>query len=369
MASDRFAPGKHKILDALREADQTPNARGLTFGDLLERTGLDRSILSQYLKDLQDGDLVERTTDRRYLILDQGKEALDRRDDVLVISRSGKVLRKEVQPSQDVLAPRIFPIDASIYINPETEQLIEEAAEELEGTVNPDGTKPPVSKEEAIRTVLAEITEPIATHFDTMFLRRFYKLTEDWRVYRAQQMQPAERRDYLREFHHWIMPAGRGANARRQMESTLDQLETQYMHQKFPEGGLPPLAFETILDFEAAVVVSVSRDRLKNEATTIRNRFALLLLTFAINEGGPLPRLPPGGLTAMSETGIITPEELEECRSAKGNKQRLRVLQRMWDKYYRLAWRMGPPPEPRSEHIRFKPERHRSRQPEKRHRG
>jgi DNA-binding MarR family transcriptional regulator len=369
MASDRFAPGKHKILDALREADQTPNARGLTFGDLLERTGLDRSILSQYLKDLQDGDLVERTTDRRYLILDQGKEALDRRDDVLVISRSGKVLRKEIQPSQDVLAPRIFPIDASIYINPETEQLIEEAAEELGGTVNPDGTKPPVSKEEAIRTVLAEITDPIATHFDTMFLRRFYKLAEDWRVYRVQQMQPAERRDYLREFHHWIMPAERDANARRQMESTLDQLERQYVHQKFPEGGPSPLAFETILDFEAAVVVSVSRDRLKNEATTIRNRLALLLLSFAIHGGDLLPRLPPGSLSAMAETGIITPEEFEQYRMAKGSKQRLRILQTMWLKYYRLAWGVDPLPRPKIIHVPLKPERHRAKRGDKPHRS
>jgi DNA-binding MarR family transcriptional regulator len=361
MASDRLAPGKQKILDALGETQQRPNAtQGLTFGDLLERTGLDRSILSQYLKDLQDAELIERTTNRRYLILDQGRQALVRRDDVLVISRSGKVLRKEIQPSNDVLAPRVFPVDASIYVNPEIEQLIEEAAEELEGTVNPDGTKPPVSKEEAIRTVLAEITEPIVTAFDTMFLRRFYKLAEDWRVYRIQQMQPAERRDYLRGFHHWIMPARRDANARTEMESTLNQLESQYMHQTFPEGGPPPLSFKTILDFEAAVVVSVSRDRLKNEATTIRNRFALLLLTFAINAGDGIPRLPPGALTAMSETGIITPEELEECRQAKGSTQRLRVLQRMSDKYYRLAWGKDPT-RTRDIHVAFKPERRHSR--------
>jgi hypothetical protein len=69
----------------------------------------------------------------------------------------------------------------------------------------------PVTKEEAIRSVLAVITHPLAAYFDTLFLRRFFGLAEDWRVYRVQQMQREKRREYLHEFHHGITHFGRSA--------------------------------------------------------------------------------------------------------------------------------------------------------------
>jgi hypothetical protein len=269
--------------------------------------------------------------------LEQGREALDRRDDILILSRTGKLLRREIQPNRDLAAPRIFPIEASIYLSPEIERLVEDTAEELVASKGPS-----IKNEEAKDALLAEIADPLAAHFDTLFLQRFFGLAEDWRVYRVQQMEREKRREYLHEFHYPITHFGRSANARQQTERTLDQLEKQYMAQKFPERGPPSLAFETVLDFEAAVVVSVSRERLKKDATAIRNRFALYLLSLAIPGGlrdTMMVRLPAGGLGAMAEAGIITDEEFEQFRQAKTERQRVKVLQNMWRKYYKLSWR------------------------------
>lgn len=337
----RRAPGEERILAELKKAQEAvETADGLKHKELLDRTGLARSILSQYLYDLQKIGLIERTLERKYRIKEAGNDVLRKRDDVLIILGSKKVLQKEIEPSQHVDAPLVLPVDAAIYVSPEIEQLIEEAADELEGTARRYGTKPPVSKEEAIRSVLAEITEPIAAHLDTMFLRRFLKLDEDRRAYQIQQMSPLARRKYFLD-HYRIMPAGKDPNAQRKMKETLNDLERQYMDQKFPEGGPPPLTFETVLDFEAAVVVKVSRERLKKDATAIRNRFALYLLSLAIPGGlqdTVKMRLLPRGLSAMAEAGIITDEEFQQFRNAKNEKQRMKVIHDMGRKYYGLAW-------------------------------
>jgi hypothetical protein len=66
---------------------------------------------------------------------------------------------------------------------------LEEAARDNEGQ------RGPIGKPEARETILAEIVEPIAAHFDTLFAQRFFSLGYDWRVYRIQQMRPGHHRD------------------------------------------------------------------------------------------------------------------------------------------------------------------------------
>ena len=321
----------------LRRAEENldPKKNGLTFGGLIETTDLDRSILSQYLRDLQEmtPPLILRTPDRKYHLLEGGKEVLSRRDDVAVILRSGKVLRREIQPDPKITAPRIFPIEASVYVSG-VEKLVDETAEDLRLT---RGSL--ASKDEAQHALLAEMADPIALRFDTIFTLRFWNLAADWFVYDIQQMQPAKRRNYLRKLHRLDLTSGRTAAERRQDDRFLDDIEHDYMSRKLPEGGPPPLTFENLLNFEAAYVVSVPRETLKKDPEKIRNRFATHLLTLMVD---PTRMKPPNLWVAMAEAGIITSEESEEYYRAKGPRQRERVLRELWKKHFLLAWGKNP---------------------------
>jgi DNA-binding MarR family transcriptional regulator len=316
MASDKLAPGKQKILDTLGEAEQRPNAtQGFTFGDLLERTGLDRSILSQYLKNLQDGELIKRTTDRRYLILDQGRQALATRDDIFVISRNTEILHEQIVPDVRVGVPKILPTEVKVYGGPDIKRLIESRA------VGAD-------KKEAKYSVLAEMAAPITAHLERIFVNRFTALAQDWSDYYLQQMQRTERRRYLQKRYSWQLPN------REERDRTLDHLESLYMRRKWPEGGPPPLTLDTILDFEALVLVKVSREKIAKDRERIRCGLAAHLLGCFLRKDSPLDL---SFVAPMVQSGIITTDDLQEYKQAKDHKRRLRILRELKTKYDKLA--------------------------------
>lgn len=323
-----LSPGKEKILKVLQEAGEN----GLSFKELREKTGLAGSILSHYLQQLLDDSMIEKLW-RKYRVLDEGREALSIRDDILLISRTKKVIRKELLPNPEKIAPRIFPIDVSIHLSPEIEKLLDLTREDLEFTKGP-----PISKEELYETLLGEIAEPIAAHFDTMFITKFYSLTQDLLAYDIQQMQPAERRDFLSRLHQMELPIGRDATTLERRKRTLDFYEDEYMRQKFPPEG-PSLTFESLLDFEGAVIAHVSREKLKKDQDNIRNRFTAYMLAATVNR---LLAQPPHFVYTMMKAGMITPEEYEKYRQAKGSKNTKRVLRHLLKKYYTLAWGERP---------------------------
>lgn len=68
-------PGERKILEKLKEWSK--REKGLSFTKIEEKTSLSRSVLSDYLKQLQKSFMIKRDIDsRKYMILKPGQEAL-----------------------------------------------------------------------------------------------------------------------------------------------------------------------------------------------------------------------------------------------------------------------------------------------------
>jgi DNA-binding MarR family transcriptional regulator len=320
MPFEKLAPGEDKILDCLR-------AGPMTFTTLHEKTGLARSILTRYLKQLQKKRMVERTLEeRKYCLLNEGRKAVSCRDDILLITRTDQVLRNEIRPNPD--KPQILPVDVSTYLSPEVKDLLVIVLEELKETKGPT-----VTEDEAQHDLLREIGSQAISHFEDIFVRRFLKIAKDWHVYSIQQMNPAERRKFLKRLHCWELVLGRSAAARRSREATLDKLEKEYMRYELPEGG-PTINFDDALNFEASLVVGVSREKIREDSEKIRNRLTTYLLEKELDER---IEKPPGILLAMMKTGMITNEEFEEYGQAR-TRDKIRVIRQLHRKYYNLAW-------------------------------
>jgi len=279
--------GKDKILKALRGAEESSQTahledEGLTFTQLFESTGLARSILSRYLEELFNKKQIEKTW-RKYRITGTGKEVLEVKDDIAVISRTKRIVRKELAPNlETTVFPAMLPVEVSIYLNSEINKLVDTTKEDLLLTKGP-----PVSKDEALETLLSKIALPTSKYFDDMLVSRFMGLPG-----------------------------------------------MDYRNQKIPQGG-PKMAFQSLLDLEGAVLVRLSRDKLRIDQENIRNRFTVNLLNKVL--GGKY-EIPINTFTVMKELGMITSEECDKYEQARDPRSEKRVLSQLLKKYDALAW-------------------------------
>ena len=304
-----------RILQELKSAGD----KGLSNKDLLKIPGMFPSNLSKFLKRLQDPSqaVIERDVkSRRYRILDAGQDALNRKDDMLIISRSKRSFSRELEPSDEIVAPRVLPVQASIYLN---EQILAQSRmiSRQEG----------ISEADVQKQILAELAESTAYAFEQMLRDKFYRLVQEWHTYHVQQMPRKKRREYLGKVHpDWPLPLG---------GSTLDHVEAEYMKEKFPEGG-PDMALKDFLDFEAALVVKVSRARIIEDLGEVKDRLVMRILA-DIGDDNLYMDLNQV-LPVMFSLGLITRNELRECLRGGGKRGRERVVHKLWDTYYERAW-------------------------------
>jgi DNA-binding transcriptional ArsR family regulator len=318
---EKFAPGEGRILEALNAARE-----GQSYGELRDRTGLDHSIFSEYIRRLQRNEQITRGPDRKYRLLDKGTDTLGRRHEIAIILGAEKTLRNVIQPAHDQDAPRILPTEVSLYASPEIERMIGETREELE-----DEKGGHITNADARYRVLLRASAQVARIFEDLLFRRFYLLMQDWSDYHIQQMSPSQRRRYLSQVHRWVLP-----RRPRERRARLAQIESEYVARKFPEGG-PPLTLDHLLDFQAAIVVNVSPEMLRKESQAVRVRFALFILEYMLN---PELRVddPESLLRAMSKAGLISEDDVSQWVRAKGRRGRLQVLGKLREKYFASAW-------------------------------
>jgi len=109
--------GEKKILDALNNAK--PEG-GLKNQHLLRLAGMYPANLAKFLKRLQAGPqpMIRRDPQtRKYQILEPGEQTLGVTDHITLISRTKRVYSRRLEPNNEAVAPRILPVQASMYLN------------------------------------------------------------------------------------------------------------------------------------------------------------------------------------------------------------------------------------------------------------
>lgn len=244
------------------------------------------------------------------------------------MSRIRKIIQKEILPDSKRVAPRILPVEVAVYSSPEIEKLRDLARDEFEFT---EGSS--LSEKNLDEVLLADIAEPIAMHFETMFIRKFYRLARDLLVYDIQNMQPKKRREFLENLHRLRLPSGRDTSALMQKEKQLDSIEEGYLKENLSEK--PPFTFEKLIDFEGAVMVHISREELTKKYETIRNRLTASLLETALDGRFAIP---PYLFKTMKQLEMVTGEEYEKRLHIRHKKSHERFLRELLKKYNTLSF-------------------------------
>lgn len=330
--AEQITPGKEKILKVLQEADSNlvNDKKWLSNSEIIEKVGHHKSIVCKYLQALVSEDQIKRGTGknwRKYGISKMGQETLENKDVISMISRGTKIIQKEILPDSKRLAPRILPINVAVYSSPEIEKLKDLVKDELEFTKSS-----PLSKKYLDETVLADIAEPIATHFEGMLMKKFYDFDHNLLVFKVQQMDSKKRRNFLKKLHYYELPLGRASIIRSEVENKLDKIEKEYMSQEFPSG---PPSFDDLLNFEEAVLVRVSKKELIKDREKIRNRLTAFLIALVLNlDFAP----PPYFFETMKQLGMITDEEYKKRLHTRTEKQREKLLKELLKKYNTLSF-------------------------------
>jgi DNA-binding HxlR family transcriptional regulator len=333
-----MAPGEERILAELHLAEEN-NRKGLSYGELRQKTGLSDSILSEYVRRLQNKDRISRMADRKYRINEAGRQALDKTDTIQVISRTPQMLRREVEITPDMFKnlasafpSRVLPIQGSVY---QSAYAGSEATRKVlsQFTRMTEELEEDLDRAHLERTLIEESAKLTGGLFDNLLFLRFLILTTDWILYRVQKMNPQERKKFLRrEFL-------RGVKSKEELQRRLNSIERQIVALNFPEDG-PHLTLDNILDFETAVVLRISAERTKKDVEKLRYRLAAFLL----GELGPLhyrepDRWPSVYVEGMARAGIITDKDARRFIGAReGSAARSKLFTILWNKYYTLAF-------------------------------
>lgn len=329
---EKITLGKEKILRVLREADSDleHDKKWLSNEEIVQKVGHHKSIVCKYLRELITNGQIEKGPGkhwRKYGISNMGREILEKKDIILMISRSKKIIEKEISPDSKRLAPRILPINVAVYSSPEIDKLRNLLKDELEFT-----KEFPLSQKYLDEIILADIAEPIAAHFEYQLMKKFYDFDRKLLVFKIKQMDSKKRRNFLKKLHKYELPLGKGTAIQSKVDNKLDKIEKEYTSQEFPLG---PPSFDNLLDFEEYALVSISKERIIKDKEKIRNRLTAFLINAILNlDFAP----PPYFFETMKQLGMITDDEYKKRLRTRSKKQHEKLLKELSKKYYTLSY-------------------------------
>jgi len=243
--------------------------------------------------------LVIRSELHRYAISKAGLYALTTSEDLKTLQEVKITHYQEIKPDPEKKTPpNVLPINASVYIDPEiklSEYLFEDTISYVAGI------------------------------FEILFEEWFVNNAVDQLAHKIQQMRPQERMRFLRRLI--LFPPN---TTSRRREAILKEEEDRNLNHK-PSGSPPLLRFEDMLNFQGALVVSISKEKLRGDPENMRKRFVSTLLERFI--GKDLVTVNPRLLPAMADLGLITAEEYKEYLQARTYDRRLKIIHELRAKY------------------------------------
>lgn len=339
-----------KMPDAQSEILEKLSAKGdigLGFENILKETGRSRGIVNKHLRELYKHGMVERKPGygrQNYRISKKGNQLLDTKEEIYIISRTTKLLQKEIIPDPEFIVdppshPRgIFPFNVSVYLDKDTESRLKrrEGSEIESRKKKMKFTNISSVKNEVQKRFLNQLTYNLTSYYDTWLAARLEHAIEYWTDHKISQLPPKERRKYVYSLHNYHpgkdiskMTENELAKHKR-LKKFVEDDERYYLNVKFPrETDVWYNTLEEFLNFEIACVVRISSKRLKEEAENIRKRLLKWLLddeekcyhTAITIDNHPIMRI------------VLTPEEYETYSQTKTNKQRQKFIQQLKIKY------------------------------------
>jgi hypothetical protein len=329
-----LAPGEERVIKALRDA----GAEGLAHEELLIKANLQRGIFDpKYRPRLLKLHLIDYDPlTRKYRLCDLGKEIADTSDVILLLSRSKNVRHLEISHTVANRAPAFLPVKIGVYLNQElkaVEALFQEGEERAQKKHMAEmGHSFPSSN--ALESILVGFSDKTISKLEKLFQERLFSMADAWSDYSIQRylksINKDERRKYLSHFSMLKEEKNEKPKWIKFDEQQIDEYEKYYMAREFPKGG-PALNRETLLDFEAAITISISSELLKKSWAKIKDRLAFHVINEALEYS-----TDDEVFYAMCKIGIITNEDYAEYHRAKGNKKNV-VLRKLRKKYLELA--------------------------------
>jgi hypothetical protein len=286
--------------------------------------------LSKFLKRLQASGLVQRDPNtRRYKATPLG-ESVSNVTEMDIITRDNqnkKLTLKLRSNADDIYWIGIFPVEASIYISPEIENLIA------------DLKRDKVSVSEAKDTVFRYAVRPVETFFERLFFLRLSTFIEDYLKELRQQSNGT---------NLWSSNISKKATFT-ELTHALGRQQNAIHSSKY---GLSRL-----LDFNAAIVVKVWKEGLTANLEDVKNRILVHLLVEvkqALDEAARLRRVKDQAsrniivmttfvwLGAITKMGLLSRAEFDQICRAKSVKGINAVVTMLATNYYAKIYHERP---------------------------
>ena len=311
-----------RILEALQKP---PN--GLLNAELQKIPGLYPSNLSKFLKRLQAKGLVQRDPEtRRYRATPSGKSVSNVTEmDIITRDNQNKKLTLKLRSNaDDIYWIGIFPVEATVYLSPEIENLIRDVKSDKVGV------------SQAKDTVFRYAVRPVETFFERLLFLRLGAFVEDYRNDLRQQNNGT---------NLWNSRVSQNATfteiiaAFRKQHNAIDSSKYRLSH---------------LLDFNAAIVVKVWREGLDENLEDVKNRILVHQLADVKEALDEVARLKDRGsrklfvmpliawLGAITKMGLLSAEEFDRICQAKSVKGINAVVMTLATNYYAKVYREKP---------------------------
>jgi hypothetical protein len=311
-----------RILEALQKAPD-----GLTYTELLELPGLYPSNLSKFLIRLQGNGLVQKDPKTRTYRATPSGKSVSNATEMDIITRDGqkkKLTLKLKSNADDIYWISIFPVEASIYLSPEIENLIRDVKNDK------------VDAYRAKDTVFRYAVRPVETFFERLFFLRLSTFIET----------------YFNDMHQqnsgtnlWNSSISKKAT----LTELIHTLRRQHNAIDSSKYGLSRL-----LDFNAAIVVKVCKEGLTANLEDVRNRILVHQLVDVKQALDEVARLKDEGgrkifvmpliawLGAITRMGLLSTEEFDRICQAKSVKGINAVVKALATNYYAKVYGEKP---------------------------
>jgi hypothetical protein len=228
--------------------------------EIIEAAGLGRTIFSSKyrvhllrLKLIEYDDLT-----RRFRLSELGKEVANTRDDIILLSRSKNIRHLDIEPKSR--STGFLPVTVGIYLSEEMKWLEDLVEDEVNRVIGKHSIETGHSMGfDALDMIVSGFVHEVISKFEGLFENRLFNMAEAWRDYLIQQkaksMNEKSRRKFLSQFSRKIRIVTTSGGQ-------IVERERDIMTHEFPEGE-PVLSPEALLDFEAAVTVSISPESAK----------------------------------------------------------------------------------------------------------